>query len=89
MENFENSGQAAFIIKKYKLDPKKINKKQFARSIALTNSFIISITFLITDLIKNYILKLLIGFIMLIPLIILGYHFLGQKYKKKEVNKHV
>ena len=81
METFEKSGQASFIIKKYKLEPKKLDKKKFARSIALT--------FLITDFIENYIVKLLVGFVILIPLIILGYHYIGQKYKKKEVNKYV
>lgn len=89
METFEKSGQASFIIKKYKLESKKLDKKKFARSIALTNSFIIALTFLITDFIENYIVKLLVGFVILIPLIILGYHYIGQKYKKKEVNKYV
>lgn len=85
MKNFEKSGQASFIIKRYQLKISKLNKQKFARSIALVNSFIISITFLIIDFIPNYFLKLLVGFVLLVPLIILGYHFLGQHYKKKEV----
>lgn len=89
IKEFEKSGQASFIIKKYHLNTTKLNKKEFAHSIAIVNSFIISVTFLITDFLSNYILKLLVGFIVLVPLILIGYHFLGRFYKKKEVSTHV
>lgn len=84
IKDFEKSGQASFIIKKYKLSVSKINMKNFARLIAFANSFIIALAFFITDFIENYILKLLIGFIILIPTIILCYHLIGMLYKKKE-----
>lgn len=84
MSTFEKSGQASFIIKKYNLNIKKRNKKKFARMIAFTNSFILAFTFFITDLISNFILKLLVGFILLIPLILVGYSLIGKYYKKKE-----
>lgn len=89
LKEFEKSGQGSFIIKKYDLELTKLDKKKFANMIALTNSLIISITFLITDFISNYIIKLLVGFVILIPLILLGYHFIGVYFKKKEVKKHV
>lgn len=89
LKEFEKSGQASFIIRKYELDIVKLEKKKFANTIALTNSLIISITFFVTDFIPNYLFKLLVGFILLIPLIILGYHWIGLYYKKKEVKKHV
>lgn len=84
IKNFEKSNQASFIIKKYKLDTSKINMKNFARILAITNSFILSLAFFITDFIENYILKLLIGFVILVPAIILCYHLIGVIYKKKE-----
>ena len=84
IKEFEKSGQAAFIIKKYKLITSKINMKNFARIIALANSLIISFTFFITDFINNYILKLLVGFVILVPFIMLCYCLIGMFYKKKE-----
>ncbi len=84
IKNFEKSGQASFIIKKYELPVSKMNMKNFARLIALANSFMIALTFFITDFIENYILKLLVGFIILVPTILLCYHFIGIFYKKKE-----
>ncbi|MCI8544793.1 MAG: hypothetical protein HFH09_01015 [Bacilli bacterium] len=84
IKKFEKSGQAAFIIKKYKLTISKINMKNFARLIAFTNSFMIALVFFITDFIENYILKLLVGFIILLPTILLCYHLIGTFYKKKE-----
>ena len=84
MKNFEKSGQASFIIKKYELSVSKINMENFARLIAFTNSFIIAFTFFITDFIENYILKLLVGFVILVPTILLCYQLIGIFYKKKE-----
>lgn len=81
---FEKSGQASFIIKKYKLTASKINMKNFARTIAITNSFIITLAFFITDFIENYFLKLFVGFVILVPTILLCYHMIGTFYKKKE-----
>lgn len=84
IKDFDKSGQAAFIIKKYKLSVSKINMQSFARLIALANSFIIALTFFITDFIENYILKLLVGFVILVPAILLCYHLIGIFYQKKE-----
>lgn len=84
MANFEHSGQGAFIIKKYQLNISLLNKKKFARSIAFVNSVIIALTFFFTDFLQTFILKLFIGFLILLPSIMIGYHFIGIIYKKKE-----
>ena len=63
----------------------KINFKSFAHSIALINAFIIAITVTAIDPIDNLILKLLVGFIILLPLMYFLYGALGKYYKKKEV----
>lgn len=84
IENFEQSGQGSFIIKKYQLNSSLLNKRKFARSIALANSFIIALTFFLTDFVQNFIVKLLIGFLILLPTIVIAYHFIGIFYKKKE-----
>lgn len=87
IKNFDKSSQAAFIIKKYGLTIK--NNKNFARVIALANSAILSITFLITDFMDHYMLKFLVGFCILIPAIIGSYHIIGKVYQKKEGKNHV
>lgn len=89
IKSFLTTNQAKFFINRYKLDIKKINVRKFANSIALANSFIISLTLIATELTKNYYLKILIGIIVLIPLILIIYHIIGVIYKKKEGNKNV
>lgn len=89
IKQIEKNGQGSFIIKKYQLDVSLLNKKSFAHSIILTNSVIITLTFFITDFISHYFIKFLVGFILIVPLILFGYHLIGIYYKKKEVKKHV
>jgi len=71
---------------RYKLSLINVNKKKLAHIIALTNSFIVSITVLLVSLIENYILKLMVGFVILLPLIILAYHLIGLYLKRSEKN---
>lgn len=83
-EKFKTSKQLMFFQKAYKLDTEKINLKSFAISLALTNAFIIASTFTVIQLIQNFILKMLVAFIILVPLMLLMYKMLGAIYKKKE-----
>ena len=76
--------EVRYLVSKYKIDIDKINLKSLAYKIALCNTFIISITFMIILFIKMFILKMLVGFIALFPLILIGYHILGISLKKKE-----
>ena len=76
--------EVMYLKKRYKLSLKKVSKKKIANLIALTNSFIVSITVLLVSIIDNYILKLMIAFIILVPLIILGYHLIGLYLKRSE-----
>ena len=66
---------------------------QLLWDIAFVNSFIMSTTVVVIglDFIKGYIWKLLLVFVILIPLILLGYYILGKKYKRIESrgNKNV
>ena len=88
-EKFKNSKQVIFFEKAYKLDFKKINLKSFAQSLALTNAFIIAFTFTIIQLIQNFILKMLVAFVILVPLMLLMYKLLSIVYKKKEGKQNV
>jgi len=85
-EKFKSGNQVMFFVKKYKLDIKKLNVSKFIRIISFVNSFIIALAFTIATLVDNYFLILLIGFIIVIPLMLLSYHMVGL-YLKKEENK--
>ena len=76
--------EVTYLKSRYRLSLKNVNKKKLANAIALTNSFIVSITVLFVSLIKNYILKLMVGFVILVPTIILAYHLIGLHFKRSE-----
>ena len=84
LKRFTKSTEYLYLTKKYKLDVNKLEIKKLANTVALTNSFIISIAMLVTTFLKNTILKLMFGFITIFPLIIICYHLIGIKLKKKE-----
>lgn len=86
-EKFKTSKQLLFFETAYKIDFKKINLKGFAQSLALTNAFIIAFTCTVIEIFDNLILKMLVGFVILLPLMLLMYKLLGTIYKKKE-GKH-
>ena len=81
-EKFKKSNQVLYFVKKYKIDINKINMKKFTNLLALSNSLIISIAFCATFLVDNFILQLLIGLIVLIPLIFIFYKLLGNYLKR-------
>ena len=82
-EKFKKSNQVMYFVNRYKINVNKINMKKFTNILGLTNSLIISIAFATTFLVKNLILQLLVGLIVLIPLIFIFYSFIGN-YLKKE-----
>ena len=78
--------EITYLKKRYNLKLKKANKKKLGGIIALTNSFIVSITILLVSMVKHHILKLMIAFIILVPLIIISYHIIGLYLKRSEKN---
>ena len=80
---FKKSNQVMYFVNRYKLDVNKINIKKFIHIISFTNSLIIAIAFTATFLVENILLQLLIGLLVLIPLILIGYSLIGN-YLKKE-----
>lgn len=73
-----------FLIKRYHLDMSKINYRSIMNMIGLASSFVISFTAtFIFKYIKNELLMILIGGLMIIPLIFITFNFIGLYYKKK------
>jgi len=84
LEAFKNGKQLLFFKNAYNLNIKDLDCKKFANSLALVNAFIIAATVTAIEFFNSYIIKLLVGFVILIPLMLICYYVLGQIYKKKE-----
>ncbi len=84
LENISKTTEVMYLKKRYKLKKIKLSNKKLANIIALSNSFIISFTVFIVSIISNLILKILIAMIIMIPFILIVYHFIGLYLKKKE-----
>lgn len=84
LEKFKTSKQLEYFKIKFNLNIDKINFKSFANTVSFTNAFIIAFVVTVIDGIDNLILKLLAGFVILLPLMYFLYLFIGKYYKKKE-----
>ena len=84
IEAFKQGKQLLFFKNAYKLNIDQLNYKKFANALAITNAFIVASVVTIIECVNGYILKLLVGFVILIPLILICYYILGRIYKKKE-----
>lgn len=82
--NIFDTSQAKLIIVPNKLDTSCISKNLFVHVLSLSNSFIVAFTFTISEFFDNYILKLVICFVLLVILILLIYKLIGIYFKKKE-----
>ena len=82
MKKYKDNTYVTFLVKTYNLDKDKLPIKFLAHIISLSNSFIISFVFVIVTLIDNFILKMLLGFSILIPLMLLVYYIIGKLLQK-------
>lgn len=83
LKKFETSNQALYFNKKYNVKVSDKNVKLLANLVAISNAFIISTTLIIIDLVPNYILKVLVAFVIIIPLILVLYHIVGLVMLKR------
>ncbi len=74
-----------YVIQKFNLDMRKTKYKTLKWVISIVNSFIISFTFtIIVNINGKYIIKLLIGFVILFILIYSIYEIAGRILKNQE-----
>lgn len=83
LEKLKNNVGVIYLVNKYNLDLKKINMKVFGHVIALSNSFIFAVTLFIISFVDKLFLKILVCFVVLIPLEFIMYHIIGKMYGKK------
>lgn len=85
LNKLKNSLESKFLIRFSKINIENINSKTLAISIALSNSFIMSLVFsILVIFVKNTFLRMIIGFFILIPIILIVYYIVGKILKQKE-----
>lgn len=77
-----------YLKKVYHVSISKIDRKKFRYLCCYLNSFIISSIYLILIyLVENLIVQIILGVILLLLMIIIGYGFLARYYLRKEDQK--
>ena len=84
LQKFKSSTQALYFIRKYKVKVVDANVKLLANSVALTNAFIMSTAITIVEMVDNYVLKILVAFVVIVPLILGLYHLVGKYMLRRE-----
>ena len=80
---YETSTEIRFLETKYKIKFKRKDMKKIASLNALGNAFIISNVILVIGFVEGIIFQMLLGFVILIPSILIVYSILGKHYQKK------
>lgn len=75
--------EVKYLISKYKFDLKKINYHRLLQVCAFVSSFDMALIVTLAMLVENYLLQLLIVVVLVIPVILVSYHFVYLCYKKK------
>ena len=83
LQRYKNSREYTYLKSKYKFEQDKVDIKYVASWCGLINAFIIGITIFIIGFVNKLVLKLLLGFLILFPLILIFYHILGKQLEKK------
>lgn len=83
LKKYRHSKEVLYLENKYLIPIDKIPLKKLANDLSISNSLIIIITFIISELINNLYLKLMAMFLSLFVLILIFYHILGKIYQKK------
>lgn len=83
LKQYYQSTEVRYLEMRYHIDLKDVPIQKLARTLAFANAVIISLTAWIASLLPNLILQLVVGFILLILFILIGYHFVGTYYQKK------
>lgn len=81
--------EVKYLITRYHLNMKKIDYPQLLQIVSLVSSFDIAFMVSISMIIDNYLYQLLLVLILVLPIIIVSYHFVGMFYRKKGMTKDV
>lgn len=82
--------EVEILILKYRIDLKKINFRALLKLVGLVCAIDIAliVTILVLLPIDNYLILLLVGFVLMFPVILISYKILGRFFKKKGLTKN-
>ena len=80
--------EVRYLEARYQLDIKKLPYKQLLNVISFVSSFDIAIIVTIIVFAKSFLLELLLGICLTLPIILVSYHFVGKIYQKKGKRKN-
>ena len=86
LKKFKDNSFLRYLVRIYKLDIKKLDMKKMANTIALTNAFIIGLTYAIILLVDGFIKQMLFAIALFILLELLIYHIIGTILKRRDKN---
>ena len=72
-----------YLIYRYNLDVVKIGYKKVFKTLMISDSFIVSLMFVITKFIDNIYIRLITAFVLIFPLFAGVYHLIYLYYKKE------
>lgn len=87
LEKLKTSRSMDYFKQLYKINPDKINIKQFANLLGAGNAFIIAVVITAIEIFDSFWIKLVVAMVIMIPVIYLTYHVIGKYYQKKDVKK--
>lgn len=83
LNQYKKSTEVLYLERKYKLNVNKMDIKKLSNLLALANAFIISTTVYLISFIDNLFIKMVVGFVLMIPIILGVYHVIGTYLQKK------
>lgn len=82
LKKFKNGKEALYLKLRYKININEKNEKKIANLVYLGNSLILSLAVLVIGLFDNFIIGLIVSFLIILVLIIFIYHIIGTILKK-------
>ena len=85
---YKEPGEIVLLKSKFKVNTDKVNYDQLLQIVALVSSFDISLVVSVMSLITIFVLKLVVGFILIFVTIYVSYYLVYLFYKKKGMVKN-
>lgn len=87
LEKWKSGKEMTYLKYRYKLNLDKINIKELANVIGLSNALIMSLVVTVISFFKSFVIQMLVGIVLLFPSIIIIYHIIGKYYQRKQRRK--
>ena len=79
--------EVKYLIFKYHLNMRKVNYPQLLQIVALVSSFDIALIVSLVMLADSYLWQILAILVLVLPVILVSYHFVGSFYRKRGMTK--